>query len=339
MSGLAPAANGPGTTRATSIVENAAVVPPPTAPPMRTGPSSVPPLMWPSSVRRCPPSALSVSPGSAPRRVKICTTPPIAAEPYRLDRLPRTISMRSIASSAMPPTAAAPLVPALSRTPSTSTSTCEEFAPRTNSDAAVPRPPDCANCTPVSRDEQADDVDALRALDVRAGDDRCRRQRVIDRLGLPRRRDHRRRQLRSRLRQRRIDRQDEKRDRGVLPRAGEAKVDIVTPARRPAAGKVHTRTGRESAGQGAGRAWPAGTPRLVLLPMAGLRAAGMLRAFPRRCRKWQVHEHIGWQHAVKPLVTAKSQHNLDTTWRILRILRVALFSDLLHALSWKTFKL
>ena len=72
----------------------------------------------------------------------------------------------------------------------------------------------------------------------------------------------------------------------ALLRAGEPRVDIVTPAHRPAAGKVHTRTGRESAGQGAERAPPAGTPRLVLLPMAGLRAAGMLRAFPRRGTQW-----------------------------------------------------
>ena len=70
-----------------------------------------------------------------------------------------------------------------------------------------------------------------------------------------------------------------------LPRAGDEWVDIVTPARRPAAGKVHTE--RVGVGRsGAGRAWPAGTPWLVLLPMAGLRAAGMLRAFPRRWTQW-----------------------------------------------------
>ncbi len=60
--------------------------------------------------------------------------------------------MRSTVSSAMPPSEAAPPTAAFSGTPSTSTSTWLEFAPRTNSDEALPGPPLRANCTPASRD-------------------------------------------------------------------------------------------------------------------------------------------------------------------------------------------
>ncbi len=152
---FAPGANGPGITRSTSMAEIASVVPAPSAPPMRIAPASAPPETCPVTVRPSPASSNAVAPLSIPRRVKICTTPPMADEPYRLDRLPRTISMWSMVSSATPPSAAAPLVPAFRRTPSTSTSTCDDAAPRRNSDAAVPRPPACATCTPASRPSAA----------------------------------------------------------------------------------------------------------------------------------------------------------------------------------------
>ncbi len=86
------------------------------------------------------------APGRVPPRVKICTTPPIASDPYRLDRLPRTISMRSIESVATPPRLAAPSSTLLIGTPSTSTSTWFELLPRTKSDACEP----CAPLRPIS---------------------------------------------------------------------------------------------------------------------------------------------------------------------------------------------
>ena len=188
--------------------------------------------------------------------------------------------MRSIASSAMPPTAGAPLVPALSRTPSTRTRTCEEFAPRKNSDAAVPRPPDCANCTPVSRDSRLTMSTLwVRSMSARVMTDVagsassiacvCRAG-VITVIG----------SCEVACASAVLFVKTKSVIAAALPRAGEPRVDIVTPAHRPAAGKVHTRTGRESAGQGAERARPAGTPRLVLLPMAGLRAAGSASRLP-----------------------------------------------------------
>ncbi|MNE84112.1 hypothetical protein D3C80_1809840 [compost metagenome] len=56
-------------------------------------------------------------------RVKIWITPPMASEPYRLERGPRTISMRSISSTGRSWKAALPLVAEPTLMPSISTST------------------------------------------------------------------------------------------------------------------------------------------------------------------------------------------------------------------------
>src|SRR5690606_11168668 len=75
------------------------------------------------------------------RRVKIWITPPIASEPYRLERGPRTISMRSIWSTGRSWNAASPALTEPTRTPSTSTSTWSASAPRINTLLSLPGPP------------------------------------------------------------------------------------------------------------------------------------------------------------------------------------------------------
>ncbi|CAM5426752.1 hypothetical protein RLIN73S_04343 [Rhodanobacter lindaniclasticus] len=96
---------------------------------------------WPRSKCRLPP--VSASDGSAPpsrvpRRVKIWITPPIASAPYRLERGPRTISIRSICSTGSCSNAARPLATEPIRTPSINTSVCEELVPRRNSEVCWP---------------------------------------------------------------------------------------------------------------------------------------------------------------------------------------------------------
>jgi hypothetical protein len=59
--------------------------------------------------------------------------------------------MRSIESSATPPSAAAPVSAVFRRTPSISTSVWLELVPRRNSEAWLPGPPVRANSTPACR--------------------------------------------------------------------------------------------------------------------------------------------------------------------------------------------
>ena len=77
--------------------------------------------------------APALKPLRAAPRVNNCTTPPMASVPYREERGPLTISMRSMDSGAMFCNAAPPMVPGLMRTPSTSTTVWLLSVPRVNS--------------------------------------------------------------------------------------------------------------------------------------------------------------------------------------------------------------
>ena len=75
------------------------------------------------------------------RRVNTWITPPIASEPYRLERGPRTISMRSISSTGRSCNAVRPEVAEPTRTPSIRNRVWSDSAPRMNSVVSLPRPP------------------------------------------------------------------------------------------------------------------------------------------------------------------------------------------------------
>ena len=75
----------------------------------------------------------------------------MASEPYRLERGPRTISMRSICSTGMLCNAALPEVAEPTRTPSISTSTCLSLLPRMDTEVLLPRPPLLVTLTPARR--------------------------------------------------------------------------------------------------------------------------------------------------------------------------------------------
>ncbi|MNT44744.1 hypothetical protein D3C72_1812850 [compost metagenome] len=81
--------------------------------------------------------------------VKICTTPPIASQPYSADTLPRTTSMWSIWSGRILASCAVPLLADDTRTPSIRISVWSEFAPRMNRLVLVPMPPLAENSTPA----------------------------------------------------------------------------------------------------------------------------------------------------------------------------------------------
>lgn len=87
---------------------------------------------------------------AAPLRVKIWITPPMASEPYRLERGPRTISMRSTCSIGMSWKAVVPSVAEPTLTPSTMTSTWSASVPRRNTEVVLPRPPLLAIETPAA---------------------------------------------------------------------------------------------------------------------------------------------------------------------------------------------
>jgi len=150
-SALAPGANGPGRTCAVSIEENGTDRLPASVADKRVLPKLRVTLALPLALWPLPPSACSATWSAPPPRVKICTTPPMASEPYRLDRLPRTISMRSTLSRLTPPRTAKPPIAVFSRMPSTSTSTCALPAPRANSEVWLPGPPVRVNCRPGCR--------------------------------------------------------------------------------------------------------------------------------------------------------------------------------------------
>jgi len=110
-------------------------------------PASLPSRPW------LPPVTLSEGaspPPCTPWRVKIWITPPIASAPYRLERGPRTISMRSICSTGICSSEASPAVTEPIRTPSISTSVWVELVPRRNSEVCAPSPPAWAKLTPGS---------------------------------------------------------------------------------------------------------------------------------------------------------------------------------------------
>src|SRR6056297_295509 len=112
------------------------------------------------------------------RRVKIWMTPPIASEPQRAARGPRTISMRSITDGSRISQVNAPVPLAEARTPSISTSTWLELAPRMNTLVWPPGPPLRAMSIPASRRNSSTRSGAwLRSMsarvmtDTRAGTD------------------------------------------------------------------------------------------------------------------------------------------------------------------------
>jgi hypothetical protein len=98
-------------------------------------------------------------------RVKICTTPPIASDPYRLDSGPFTTSMRSIISSGMFSIDVVPTVADDTRSPSTRTSVCAVPAPRMKMPCGWPGPPVARTCTPArrSRSSPSESAPARRA--------------------------------------------------------------------------------------------------------------------------------------------------------------------------------
>ncbi len=102
-------------------------------------------------VSKLPKPACTLSPWSAPRRVMMLMTPPIASEPYRVERGPLTTSTRSTNSGATFWIAAVPMVPGFMRRPSTSTSTWFDSVPRTNSEVCWPGPPRRATSTPGTK--------------------------------------------------------------------------------------------------------------------------------------------------------------------------------------------
>src|SRR5690554_1334675 len=107
-------------------------------------------------------------PSCAALRVKIWMTPPTASEPYRLERGPRTTSIRSICSigrfcSAADPEVAEPIL-----TPSISTSRCLSWVPRNETEVDFPRPPLLTTLTPARvRSRSGTLVDWLRSISWR----------------------------------------------------------------------------------------------------------------------------------------------------------------------------
>src|SRR6056297_2948794 len=84
------------------------------------------------------------------RRVKIWMTPPIASDPQRAARGPRTISTRSITEGSRISQVNAPVPLAAARTPSISTSTWLELSPRMKTLVWPPGPPLRAMSIPAS---------------------------------------------------------------------------------------------------------------------------------------------------------------------------------------------
>ena len=89
--------------------------------------------------------------GFAEARVKICTTPPIASGPYRLESGPFTTSIRSMSASGMFSMEVVPTVAELTRRPSTSTRVWPALAPRRKRPAGWPAPPVPRNSTKARR--------------------------------------------------------------------------------------------------------------------------------------------------------------------------------------------
>src|SRR5690625_1793636 len=95
-------------------------------------------------------------------------TPPMASEPYRLERGPRTISMRSTWSTGICAHGASPAPTDPMRTPSTSTNVCAELVPRKNNDVCWPRPPELARLTPGKPDNtSSNDCGCSRSISPR----------------------------------------------------------------------------------------------------------------------------------------------------------------------------
>ena len=125
----------------------------------------------------------AVADGRPPRRVMICTTPPIASEPYNALCGPRTTSIRSTSPSGTwersrpPPNA-------LARMPSTRTSVKSDSPPRGKTEVSVPGPPFRATANPGTERERLGDKRQLSRGDLRAVDHRDRighaRERLID---------------------------------------------------------------------------------------------------------------------------------------------------------------
>ena len=140
-------------------------------------------VAWRSTQASAPPSRTAADPwwvplepvvrrrlgaASRPRRVKICTTPPIASAPYRLERGPRTISIRSIVSRGRSCSAGVPFVTEPMRTPSTSQSVWSDSAPRTNTEVTLPRPPPPAMAMPSTPASSSSTVRAcVRSMSAR----------------------------------------------------------------------------------------------------------------------------------------------------------------------------
>ena len=102
------------------------------------------------------------------RRVKIWITPPMASEPYRLERGPRTISTRSISEIGRSWNETRPEVAEPTRTPSISTSTWSDSLPRTNIVVSLPSPPWLAMLMPARpRSRSASDVAWARRISSR----------------------------------------------------------------------------------------------------------------------------------------------------------------------------